>query len=470
MTESGDGRPAVDGGEGPGQAGATATRRPGSDSGVAHAANPVSAAALARHAQRMRPLRVAYVAVLTVATVVTVALVAFAYQRGEISHVTLRTVPAGLPSLGLQTPATTLSRAWTSTDTTAIGTPYYQGTVVTHDQHTVRGRDARTGRPTWSYTRTDRSVCTAIQDDAVTIAVYRLGGNCDELTALDSATGDRKWNRTLDKDTAVFDGPASYSVRSGNVMFVSATSIYSISPSGDADHGSGGLDHWVFHHPGCTINGAVLGDAGALISQTCVHEDCSGARFCGNGTQLLLRSALTGTDTDSKTNKNNPDQIIWNKLGSDLVPTLADHQVAAREPSGGALQLLAAANGVLEARLPLARSRGSAAPVAATAIRDADLIWIAGRTYALRTDTREFTWQADTDFVPTAIDAGGGAVDPTLAAALLAVPTSSGIAVLDPGTGRPRQRFPVGAQPPGSLAYPLGHGFLVAGPSTTMYS
>lgn len=426
-----------------------------------------SVEALARYARRMRPLRTLYRTALSIAAVLIALIVAVAYNRGEISHVTLRTVPSGPASLPRHTPAAKLTTAWTNTDTTAIGTPYYRGTVVTHDRHTVRGRGARTGRPTWSYTRTDRAVCTAIQVDGVTIAVYKLHGNCDELTALDSGTGARKWTRTLDKDSAELNGPVTYSVRSDNVMFVSRSAIYSISPSGD-NQGGGGLDHWTFHHLGCTINSAVLGDAGALISQTCAHEDCGDSKFCGNGTQLLLRDGTAGYDDNSKTNKNDPDRIIWNKLGNRLLPTLAGRQVAARDPSGATLQLLDAKTGRPGARLALSGGSGSSAPAAVTSPGDADLLWIGGRTYALPSGQSGFAWQARTPSGPTAVGPNG---DPaaSLSAAVLAVPSSSGIAMLDPASGKPTRRFAVGVPPAGSLVYPLGSGFLVAGPATTVY-
>lgn len=429
--------------------------------------NAASDAAFARYAQHLRPLRLAYIAVLSVAAVVIAAVVAVVYQRGEISHVSLHTVAAGPGPLARQPPSDALMRAWTSPDTTAIGTPFHEGTVVTHDEHTVRGRDARTGAQTWSYARTDRSVCAAIQLEGTTVAVYRLHGNCDQLTALDSATGKRIWNRTLDKDGAEFNGPASYSVQPGNIMFVSASSIYSISPSGDGQ-GGGGLDHWTFHHTGCTIEGAVLGAAGALISQTCVHEDCGDAKFCGNGKQLLLRDASAGYDDNSDTNKKNPDKIIWNTIGSDLVPTLAGRQVGARDPSGSALQLLDAKSGKPGARLPLSGRSGGAAPSAVTPCGDADLIWIAGRTYALRSGVSEFSWQADTTSVPTAIDENGAAA-PALSDAVLAVPDPAGVALVDPASGKPARTFAVGAPPAGSFVYPLGRGFLVAGSVTTVF-
>jgi hypothetical protein len=429
-------------------------------------ADPVSEAALARHSERMRPLRRIYAVVLAVLAVVVVVIVIVAYDRGEISHATLKTVAHPPSKVALHAASKPLTQAWTSGDTSAIGTPFYEGTIITHDRHTVRGRDAATGKQTWSYTRTDRSVCAAIQTQGVTVAVYKLHGNCDELTAVDSGTGERLWTRTLDKDGAEFDGPATYSVQPGNILFVSATSIYAVATSGDADDGNGGLDYWTFHHVGCSINSATLGVGGALISQTCAHEDCSDTKFCGNGKQLLLRQATMASDDKSKTH--NPDQIVWNSLGSDLVPTSAGHLIAARNPSGGSLQLLDPKTGKALASLPLVGRSDSTAPTGATSTIDGDLIWVGTRTYALKTGATTYVWQADTTGVPTVTDSSGSTAA-TFQEARLAVGVSNGIFEIDGTTGRPRTGYPAPAPAVGSFVYPFGTGFLVAGPTTTLY-
>ncbi len=437
----------------PGADGATSTVEPPAD--------PASEAALDRYARRMRPWRIGYAAGIVLLLVVATVVVGVAWSRGELNHVTLRTVPSAEPTVPLRTPAATLTAAWRVSDVTAIGTPYYQGTIVTHDQHTVRGRDARTGRQTWFYTRTDRLVCTAMQDSGITVAVYRLHGDCDELTALNSGTGARLWTRTLDKDTALFTGNPRFAVRTGTFFFVSTASIYAVSANG--------LDYWSFHHPGCTIAGAVLGAAGALIGQSCHAEKCNGAKFCGNGPQLLLRDATAAVNDDTKTNKNNPDQIIWNNLGSDLVPTVADLVVGARQPAGGSLQLLDQDNGTAGAVLPLTGQSGSTASSAVTSLSDGDLVWIGGRSYALRADAEKFLWQANTRSVPTATDGGNPVAAPALDTAEYAVPTLTGIALLRPADGTPSRSFDVGAPAPGSLVYPFGSGFLIAGPNTVLY-
>lgn len=422
----------------------------------------VSQAALRSYSRRMRPLRISYAAAITVIVVVALAIVKIAYDHGEISHVHLQTIKSPPPSISnAPTPSPTLSQAWTSSDATAIGAPLVGGTVVTHDAHTVRGRDALTGKQTWSYTRTDRTVCTAIESQSVAIAVYKLHGNCDELTALDATTGARRWTRTLDKDGAEFNGPATYQVDGSNVMFVSRTAIYAISIGGTADEGNGGLDYWTFHHPGCTISGAVLGSAGALISQTCHGENCNGHKFCGDGPQLLLRDGTTGYDDKSTTN---PDIVKWNALGLDLVPTSAGQTVTARDPSGATLHMFDPKNGKQTAQLPLGGDSGMQAPSGFVGGTDADLIWIGNRTYALSAGAKSFRWQASTTTTPSV----------AVTAELLKGPvalctTAAGVVGIDPATGRITRHYRVPAPAPGSMIYPLGTGLLVAGTHTVVY-
>lgn len=417
--------------------------------------------AIAAYTRRMRPWRIGYAIAVAVAVIVALVIVKIAYVRGEISHVHLHTIADPPPSVANSpSPAAAPTRAWWSTDPTAIGTPVVDGTVVTYDAHTVRGRNALTGAQTWSYTRTDRTICTAIQTQSVTIAVYRLHGDCDELTGLESTTGDRRWTRTLDKDAAVFDGPASYSVDGGNVMFVSKTSIYSLSVAGTADDGNGGLDYWTFHHVGCTINGAVLGTGGALISQTCRGEDCQQHKFCGDGTQLLLRDGQAGYDEKSTTN---PDKVKWNDLGTDLVPTSAGTTVTARAADGSTLTTFAAKTGKSTGRLALSGASGSGVPSAVTSGTDADLIWIGQHTYALRRGDTSFAWSTDSIGVPTTQSTT------VLSGTALLAPTTSGAVALDPGKGTVVARYPVAPPDLGGRVFPLGSGLLVAGAHTVVY-
>ncbi|WP_375503647.1 PQQ-binding-like beta-propeller repeat protein [uncultured Jatrophihabitans sp.] len=262
-----------------------------------HGSEDESAAALARYRAAQRKPRIVYAAAITVAVAVLAALVAVAYSRGEANNTTLRTAARAPAPVRPEATTPAPQRQWTSSDTAALGVPIAGGIVVTYSSHTMRGRDALTGHVRWSYTRSDRSMCAAIQAGGVAVALYRLSGNCDELTALDAQTGQRRWTRTLDEDGVPFIGTARYQVLGQELMFVSDTAIYAISASGNqyAGNDTGGVDYWVFNHPGCTISNAVLGQSGALISQTCRGQRCAGLTHCRNGSQLLLRPAMNPT-------------------------------------------------------------------------------------------------------------------------------------------------------------------------------
>ena len=435
----------------------------GSDASTTVADRPSSGdAVIAAYARRMRPLRIAYAIAVIVVVVIALVVVKIAYDHGELSHTHLHTVNSAPPSVAASaTPAARLTKAWASTDTTALGTPVAGGTVVTHDAHTVRGRNALTGAQTWSYIRTDRTVCAAVQIESVTVAVYRLHGSCDELTALDSTTGQRRWTRTLDTDGAAFEGPVRYYVNGANLMFVSRTSIYTLATSGTADDGNGGLNEWTFYHRGCTINDAVLGSAGALISQTCRGEDCQGHKFCGDGRQLLFRDGSANYDEKSTTN---PDVVKWNDRGNNLVPTSAGATVTARDPDGATLTSFDAATGKTLGTAALSGASGAAVASAFVSGTDADLIWIGRHTYALPRGKTAFTWQASTTGPPT--PASSTAIltgSPALA------PTTSGAAALDAANGTVHARYPIAPPAPGSVVVPLGAGLLVAGAHTVVY-
>lgn len=46
--------------------------------------------------------------------------------------------------------------------------------MITFSTDGVRGRYARTGAGTWSYTRTDRTLCQAIQGQGLIVALFEL--------------------------------------------------------------------------------------------------------------------------------------------------------------------------------------------------------------------------------------------------------------------------------------------------------
>lgn len=423
---------------------------------------PPGQRALEQYRARLRPWRIVYAIVIVLVVIGGLVGVKIAYNHGEISHATLKTASVPAPSVALKSPSTTLAVAWTSPDHTAIGTPYWGGTLVTYSTHTVTGRDALTGGERWSYTRSDRTVCTAAQIGGVTVAVFELNGNCDELTAINTTTGTRNWTRTVDKDGQPLNGHPSYVVGPYTLMMTTPTVIYAISPTGTSTQQNGGLDRWVFGQPGCTINGATLGTAGALISQTCAPLDCTDKAYCGGGPQLLLRDGTTGRSDDAK----NPDQIKWNLLGNTSIPVSSGAVITATEPGSSQLDVLEAAEGKTLASLELKAPTDSAPSTIETA--RAQLIRIGGVTYVIAANQTSLLWSAPTTALPT-VTATDDATVPDLSHSVLSVPAAQGIDQLEPGTGAVGQSRPTPPLATGSLSYPFGTGFIIAGPSTTVY-
>lgn len=429
--------------------------------------------ALERYRAQLRRPRLVYAAAITVSFAVIAVAVGLAYTHGEISHVTLKTAahPAAPVRPQVTTPAP--QSRWSTTDAAAVGLPFDGGTVITYDVHTVRGRDAETGAVTWSYTRTDRTVCAAVQTRGVTVALYRDAGNCDELTALDSETGQRRWTRTLDENGVPFDGTARYQIMGDEVLFISRTAIYALSAAGNQYAGdyNGGDDYWTFHHYGCTINAIAFGSAGALIDQTCHQQQCAGLRMCRNGPQLLLRPATNPIGVSAAKKAANPDYIEWNIPDRHRTPVTAGFLLTAVNEAGHRLALLDPDNGKVTSSLAV--EPGSARPEATAVASDAELIQLGDITYALRDGARSFAWHVRTTSPPTI---SPPATDPEpddstiLEAARVFIAGGRTAERLDTGTGRTAQRYPLlPAATRTSSVYPLGNGLLVAGTTTTYY-
>lgn len=421
-----------------------------------------SQAALARYAATMRRSRLGYALAVVAVVAVVAAWVGVAWSRGEITHVRVHTVASAPASVAVQSPAASVQPVWHTSDRTAIGTPYWGGTVVTYTSDSVRGRDARTGAVTWSYTRTDRQVCQAIQDQGVTVTIFADKGNCDEVTALDSGTGTRKWTRTLDQDAMPLNGHPTYAVTPYTIMLTTPQVIYAFDPGG-------GLTRWTFTQPGCTINSAVLGSQGALISQTCAAPKCSGLSFCGPGPQLLLRDP-TAARSDDASAKGNPDQIKWNLIGSGEVPASADQLISAVDPATDELKVLDVTKGASLATLPLRAAPAGPGSIVAVATARAELLWIEGITYSVQLTGAAFFWVTSTAGPPTVTPLPGRPANTTdLSESTLAVAGPGAITLLDPGTGRTTRTFPVPVPEAPSTAYPFGTGFVLAGPTTAVY-
>jgi outer membrane protein assembly factor BamB len=433
----------------------------GPDGDRSMAAGPVAApasappvtpadAALIRYGADLRRRRIAYFAVLAVLLAAVGTVVGVAWSRGEVSHASLHRFRPGPPNLPLASPSANPQPAWRTSDRLADGVPQWFGTVITFSDHTVGGRNARTGARTWSYTRTDRTICAVGQAAGTTIAAFENRGNCDELDAFYSGTGTRRWTRTLDFDGLPINGRPTFQTTAFTYMITSGLAVYAIDPVT-------GYNRWTYHRDACRIRGAVLGSAGALISQTCSPRvKCAAQKFCQRGAQVFLRDGSAGRQDDSK---DNPDKIKWLTADGSTLPVAADQVVLTVEPDAAALHLLDPTKGTLDRRLPLPAASGAGAP-SAVAAADAEIVWLAGRTYVIKPDATRPLWSRATSSLPTVVSSTGQA-DPALADARITVSSAGGVAVLNSADGRVSAAFKLGAQAPGSVAWPLGTGFVV---------
>lgn len=419
-------------------------------------------AARTRYTRSLRPSRIAYAVTIALVLVVVGAVVLVAWNHGEITHTRSHTVPTAPAAQPAARPADTVTLTWHSDDASALGDPVVGGTVVTWSTHTVRGRDVSTGRPTWSYTRSDRTVCQVVQSSGVAIAFFRLHGNCDEVTAVDAQTGVRRWTRTLDKDGHPVNGTPQFSIAAYTVLITTPQVIYAIDPSG-------GLDRWTFAQTGCTIRSAVVGSVGALISQSCANPDCTELTYCAAGDQLLLRDA-TANHSDEDKDKANPDRIKWLRKGDSSMPASADGVVSAVDAAANRLDVLDVTKGARLSSLALSGAPAVAGAISQTSTARAEVLWIGGRTYALELTGTAFFWSTATSGPPTVTGAPGtdtAAVDLTDATVL--APIADGVAALDGGTGRPTHVYRLGRPPTGAIAQPVGDGFVLAGSQTAVY-
>lgn len=416
-------------------------------------------APLARYTRSMRRQRLVYFSIVAVIVVVLGVVVAVAWSRGEVANTTLKTVGSAPASLPVAAPVVAPKAVWQTSDHTAIGAPQWGGTVVVFGRRTVRGIDARSGGQTWSYTRSNRTLCTAAQLGGFTLAIYEIGGNCDQVTALDSGTGERRWTRTLDIDGMPVNGHPTYQVTNqggNNTLLVTTKSvIYALDPSS-------GYNRWTYSHYGCSITGAAIGTNGALISQNCTAPRCGQLKFCGRGPQLFLRNAYDGRDDKSKTN---PDKITWNLIGNSDVPASADGLISSINTSTGTLDQLDSKTGASRGTLRLAPAPSSYDLITASQAGGTEIVWVDGVTYALQSGSQSPVWTASTPGPPTVVS-GNENTTPALATARITVPTATGVRLLDGNDGRTAQGFDLTPVPPvGSVAYPLGAGILVSAPS-----
>jgi hypothetical protein len=386
-------------------------------------------------AYRARTKRATVIYAVALLVIILLALVGvkLAYAHGELDKVSFRTAPAPAPVAGAM-PGASLTLAWHSADAPAGGDPYSDGIVVTYAGHTVNGRDAVTGAVRWHYTRSDETICSVLQQDSSTIAIYRRKGNCDEVTGFATATGQPKWYRTLTDD--------------GDTVSTSLPNVVMTLNDGvvHAFDNDGGLDRWDWKPPaGCAVQRALAGSLGVLISLD-----------CGATHQLSLHDLI---GSDSK----------WTvQTSAAMVPLTASAFMGAIDPATGQLYTYTAKDGAdaPAGRYPELGAASSALPRVQAAVSGSDATGqnqefvFAGGLVAFG-GTAQQLWAAAAASPPTPVSS-----------AFLVTATAAGQVVLRRMSGGQLQLSsslsPAPATPPAAV-FPVGAGVLLTGAGVDLY-
>ncbi len=377
-----------------------------------------------------------YTAVLALLVLLALLGVKLAYAHGELNKVSFRTAPAPTP-LPTGMPGTALRASWHTDDAAAGGDPYDSGVVVTFAGHSVNGRDAVSGDIRWHYTRSDENLCSVLQQDGTTIAIYRRKGNCDEVTGFATATGQPKWYRTLTDD-----GETASASTSNVVLTVNAHIVHAF----DND---GGLDRWDWTAPdNCTVRHALTGSQGVLISLD-----------CGGGHQLSLHDLIG-------------DSVKWTvNTPTAVLPIAVNNFVGALDPATGTVNRYTPDKGAASkvAQLPAGAdgaSGSSALPSAAAGIIANDA---AGQPVQLVPLARLFAFSPDGSLRWSA--ASTGPAWPVGDAYLASQDGPGQVVVRRTDTGRSESVSSLAPPAPSATdrVYPVGTGLLLAGNGTVMY-
>jgi PQQ-like domain len=194
-----------------------------------------------------------------VGLVVAAAVVAVAVpvvRHSDAFTTTIRTAPDA-PARPEQGPLpASVRQLWTVP--TAAATALVEGpSVIETGANRVAGLDPTTGRERWSYQRGNATLCDATRQDGVVLALFAKSHGCRDLVALDAATGQRRWYRTIEMTTSarLTSGPGTAVVTGGGQMIAVDT--------------GGGLNRWTYSTSGCTLDPAVVGTYAVATVSRC---------------------------------------------------------------------------------------------------------------------------------------------------------------------------------------------------------
>lgn len=323
--------------------------------------------ALAAARRRTRRSWLRYGAGMSVFLVALLVFVFSVWRTSEIRNVHSHPTTKVAKELASGALPSSLRSLWHTSDRMASGQPVYLDVVATYSTHTVVGRDANTGVVRWSYTRTDRSICSVVGDGDRVMAIYRHDGNCDELSALEADTGRRAWTRTqFDNGTPTVQPISQF------VLQVTPGALDLIQPAG-------GATYWYYPQVNdCKTISGVVGSTGVVW-----------ASRCGSSSTLTMR---VGSGDKSKNN-------AWSVPLDGRTPLAADAQILVLSADHRSIEVLSSNNGTVSSTIPLPSAVAPATvPFATPSISGSvELITVAGQIVAVANDgATSVLWQRAT--------------------------------------------------------------------------
>jgi PQQ-like domain len=194
-----------------------------------------------------------------VGLVVAAAVVAVAIplvRNSDAFTTTIRTAPDALATPAQAPLPASVRQLWTA-PTGAADAPGVGPSVIETGAHRVAGLDPATGRESWSYERGNATLCDATQQDGVVLALFAKSHGCRDLIALDAATGQRRWYRTVE-----ITRPARLSSTSGTAVVTGGDQMIAVDTGG-------GLNRWTYSAGGCTLDPAVAGPTAVAAVSRC---------------------------------------------------------------------------------------------------------------------------------------------------------------------------------------------------------
>jgi outer membrane protein assembly factor BamB len=203
------------------------------------------------------PLRVW---VWTAATVVLVLVGVLLWRTSDVAATDSTTAAA--PEIPDASPSGELTPAWTEDADLVPRRVVERGRVLLGGEQGVTALDGVSGDEAWHYTRSDARLCDLTAVDGVVVAIFRQEDRCDEVVALDAATGVRAWTRNVN-----FRPDVELSSTDSIVLAESGTGIVTLDPGG------GGV-RWRYQPPDdCRLLDADVGSTGVGVLQGCPGAD-----------------------------------------------------------------------------------------------------------------------------------------------------------------------------------------------------